>query len=99
MKFRKTCTWIVSAVFALWLIAPAAFSQGRGSLRGSIVDERGAVIVGANVTLTDSSGAQKTATSNADGAYTFNGLAPGKYLIHAASAGFATSEDAEIQVG
>jgi hypothetical protein len=99
MKFRKTSTWIVSAVLVLLSIVPAAFAQVRGSLRGSIVDERGAVIVGATVTLTDSSGAQKTATSNADGAYAFNGLAPGKYLIHAAAAGFATSEDAEVQVG
>jgi hypothetical protein len=99
MKFRKTSTWIVSAVLALLSIAPAAFAQGRGSLRGSIVDEVGAVIVGATVTLTDSSGAQKTANSNAEGAYTFTGLAPGKYQIHAAAAGFAASADAEVQVG
>ena len=98
MKFRKTYTWILSAVLTL-LITPAAFSQARGSLRGSIADEFGAVIVGATVTLTDASGAQKTATSGADGAYSFAGLLPGKYTINAAAAGFAASGAGEVQIG
>jgi hypothetical protein len=50
------------------------------------------------VTVTDANGAAKTATTGPDGNYTINGLAPGKYKIHAASAGFATSEDAEVDV-
>jgi Carboxypeptidase regulatory-like domain len=98
MKFRKTYTWIVSAVLAL-SITPAAFAQARGSLRGSIADEFGAVIVGATVTLTDSSGARKTTTSGPDGAYAFTGLLPGKYTIHAVAAGFAPSEGSEVQIG
>ena len=88
MKVRKTLTWIVSSVLVLVLVAPSALAQARASLRGSIADEVGAVIVGATVTLTNASGVQKTATSNADGVYVFNGLAPGKYTIHAAAAGF-----------
>src|SRR2546425_9905818 len=98
MNFKKILTWTLSILFALAITVPAALAQGRAGLRGSVVDEAGAVIVGATVTLTDSAGAHKTATSNADGAYAFNGLAPGKYTIHAAASGFATSEDAEVQV-
>ena len=97
MNSRKTFAWIVSVVLVTLTLAPATMAQGRSSLRGSIADETGAVIVGATVTLTDSNGAQKTATSNAEGSYSFNGLAPGKYRIHAAATGFATSEDAEVQ--
>src|SRR2546421_10522416 len=99
MKFRKTFTWIVSIVLATALMALAVFAQARSSLRGSIADECGAVIVGATVTLTGAAGAPKTATSNADGAYVFNGLAPGKYKVHAAAAGFGTSTDVEVEVG
>ena len=76
----------------------SVFSQARASLRGVTSDEFGAAIVGATVTLTDASGAAKTATTNADGAYAFTGLAPGKYKIHAIATGFAVSTDADVDV-
>ncbi|HKR10590.1 MAG TPA: TonB-dependent receptor [Pyrinomonadaceae bacterium] len=75
-----------------------AAQQTRGTLRGSITDELGAVIVGANVVLTDASGAQKKTTTNADGVYNYAGLAPGKYSIQANAPGFAPSEGQEIEV-
>src|SRR5204862_1930620 len=40
----------------------------------------------------------KTATTTADGTYSFAGLAPGKYKVHAAATGFAASEDTEVDV-
>ncbi len=86
---------------ALVLVAAfstAAFAQARASLRGVISDEFGAAIVGATVTLTDASGVAKTATTNADGAYAFTGLAPGKYKIHAIATGFAVSADVDVDV-
>ena len=61
-------------------------------LRGLITDELGAAIVGANVTLTDATGAQKKTTTNAEGVYTFAALAPGKYAITAVAPGFAASD-------
>src|SRR5712692_9922888 len=76
----------------------SVFSQARASLRGVTSDEFGAAIVGATVTLTDASGASKTATTNSDGAYTFTGLAPGKYKIHAIATGFAVSPDVDVDV-
>lgn len=72
--------------------------QARSTLRGLITDELGAAIVGANVTLTDASGAQKKATTNGEGVYTFAGLAPGKYLLQAIAPGFAPSADQEVEV-
>jgi hypothetical protein len=72
--------------------------QTRGTLRGVIKDELGATIVGATVTLTDANGVEKTATTNGEGAYVFNGLAPGKYTVHAIAAGFADSDDSEMDL-
>ncbi len=73
--------------------------QTRGTLRGVIKDEFGATIVGATVTITDAAGVKKDATTNNDGAYVFNGLAPGKYSLTATASGFAIAEEAEIEIG
>ncbi|HEV8169220.1 MAG TPA: carboxypeptidase-like regulatory domain-containing protein, partial [Pyrinomonadaceae bacterium] len=69
------------SLFILLTATLVAAQQTRGSLRGSITDELGAVIVGANVTLTDAGGVQKKTTTNGEGGYTFAGLAPGKYTL------------------
>ncbi|HEX6718497.1 MAG TPA: TonB-dependent receptor [Pyrinomonadaceae bacterium] len=75
-----------------------AAQQGRGTLRGVVTDELGAVIVGANVTLTDASGAQKKTTTNGEGVYTFTGLTPGKYTLQASATGFAPIQNKEVDV-
>lgn len=72
--------------------------QARGSLRGLITDELGAAIVGADVTLTDSTGAQKKTTTNDQGVYAFSGLEPGKYVVQAIAPGFTASEDREVNI-
>ncbi len=97
MKNRRLLICVASVVLVV-AFSTASFAQSRANLRGQISDEFGASIVGATVTLTDPSGAQKTTTTNADGVYSFNGLAPGKYKVHANAVGFATSEDAEIDL-
>ena len=90
----------VCSVSLIILIAAAlvAAQQSRGSLRGSITDELGAVIVGANVTLTDATGAQKKTTTNGDGVYTFAGLAPGRYTLQAIAPNFAPTENKEVDI-
>lgn len=72
--------------------------QTRGTLRGVITDELGAVIVGANVVLTDASGVQKKTTTNGEGVYNYAGLAPGKYSLQVIAPGFAPSEDKQLDV-
>src|SRR5215204_2218110 len=72
--------------------------QTRGTLRGLITDELGSVIVGANVTLTDATGAQKKTTTNGEGVYNFAGLAPGKYTLQANATGFAPTDSKEVDV-
>src|SRR5712691_5038447 len=97
MNTRKPLICFAALVFAA-AFATSVFAQARANLRGVISDEVGAAIVGATVTLTDASGASKTATTNSDGAYTFTGLAPGKYKIHAIATGFAVSPDVDVDV-
>jgi hypothetical protein len=82
------------------LIAVAAFAQAgpSGTLRGRVVDQFGGAIVGATVTVIDATGAEKTATTNDEGLYVVNGLAPGTYTVRALAAGFALYENAAVQV-
>ena len=88
---------IFNATFILVISAALVVAQQtRGTLRGLITDELGAAIVGADVTLTDSTGVQKKATTNGEGVYTFAGLAPGKYSLQAVAPGFALSETKEV---
>src|ERR1043165_10127564 len=97
MTFRKLTTCLAALIFIV-ATSGAAAAQGRATLRGSVNDEVGAVIVGATVTLTDGAGAQKTATTGNDGVFTFTGLTPGKYLVRAVAGGFAQSDDMEVDV-
>lgn len=85
-------------LFVLLSATFASAQQTRGTLRGVIKDELGSTIVGATVTVIDSGGVEKTATTNDEGAYAFSGLAPGKYVVSVKAAGFAVSEDTEVEV-
>jgi hypothetical protein len=98
MMTRKLITYI-SAFLLTVAICATVSAQARATLRGSVNDEVGAVIVGATVTLTNASGgAPKTATSGDDGGFVFTGLAPGKYMIHAEAGGFSASQPVEVDV-
>ncbi|MEP6818958.1 MAG: carboxypeptidase regulatory-like domain-containing protein [bacterium] len=90
-------TLLVAMVLVLFVTAGFA-QQTRGTLRGVIKDELGATIVGATVTVTDANGVAKTVTTNGEGAYVFNGLVPGKYLLSAMARGFANSDQSEVDV-
>src|SRR5688572_25934447 len=83
-------------IFCLCLLATA--QQRVGSLRGQVTDELGALVVGATVTLTAADGSPKTATTNADGVYTFNSLAPAAYTLRVTAGGFSPYEKTELTI-
>jgi hypothetical protein len=72
--------------------------QRAGLLRGQVTDELGGLVVGATVTLVAADGTQRTATTNNEGVYTFNGIAPGAYTLRVAASGFSPYETADITV-
>jgi uncharacterized membrane protein YgcG len=75
-----------------------AAQQRVGSLKGQVLDELGGAIVGVSVTAVDGKGVEKTVITNEGGAFTINGLAPGKYTVRAVNAGFATFETPDVEV-
>src|SRR5437870_8216787 len=81
-------------LFALNLSA----QQLTGSLRGQVVDQLGALIVGASVKLTDANGVTKTVTTDREGNYMISNLAPGKYGLSCSASGFAGYEGADLSI-
>src|SRR5215211_4165237 len=90
---------VVLAIALCASLAGLVVAQQRaGSLRGQVLDELGGAIVGANVTVIDGNGAEKSVVTNDSGTYTISGLAPGKYTVRAINAGFAISETPDVEV-
>jgi hypothetical protein len=84
LVFRLTSSLLVSTLLALSI----GYAQTPGAIKGVVTDESGAVVPAAAVSLTGK-GVQKAVQSQADGSYTFTGLAAGQYTVHAAVPGFS----------
>ncbi len=81
---RTACLLLASVVLFLGFSVASASAQSAGSstLQGTVADSSGAVVPGAQVTVTNvATGVAHTLTTNADGFYTEPGLQGGDYRI------------------
>jgi hypothetical protein len=79
----------IFTVLLLGYFVPILAVQAQtAAVHGHVSDETGAVIPDAAVTATSTTGKTITPKSSSDGAYSFNGLAPGTYRIVASYPGF-----------
>jgi outer membrane receptor for ferrienterochelin and colicin len=78
---------------AMWPAAGRAQSQATaGQITGQVVDNSGAVLPGATVTITSAdTGFTRTVATTDDGLYTLAAIPPGTYEIKAELAGFQTA--------
>ena len=85
----------------LFLAATSVFAQflDQGAITGTIHDPSGAVIVGAQITLTNTStGLQLHAVTNGSGLYNFTPLPIGQYKISVSAPGFESITQENITV-
>jgi len=96
---QLTCR-IFSALLALAIsISTAGAAQRqRGSVQGQVVDETGAAVDAARVTLTDPSGAERSTATGRDGRFTFGDVSFGTYSLRVDAAGFNEHTDADVVV-
>jgi hypothetical protein len=83
-----------SAVASAQAQAPAQMNMAdhRGGVRGTVRNDAGAAVTGVTVTaINGETGAQFTSTTDAQGAYAFGALPPGKYDLAIVSAAGLTS--------
>jgi outer membrane cobalamin receptor len=86
-----------SAIFALGLfLCLSAFAQSRGTLRGVVVDARGAVVRGARVVLLiNSKLAIRETVTDEQGKFGWDGLKPGGYSLSVEADGLTQSGGAQ----
>src|SRR5438046_565444 len=94
---------LFGAIVAL-LFATFAAAQARtdASLRITVVDPSGAVIVGARASLISAGGAATPSVASLDtgvrGDVTFTAIEPGRYTIHVESPGFESADVRDYRV-
>lgn len=102
---RMRIVLVLSFALAVAALAPVlAFGQvtGSGTIIGTVADQSGAVIVGAEVRLTDrSTGSYQVEPSNQTGRFTFSSVKPGMYDVVVTMKGFRKLEVAnqELVIG
>jgi hypothetical protein len=84
--------------FTLYVCLFVLQAQQAGILQGTVTDETGAVIPGANVTLTAPGFEPRSTSTDENGQYRFTGLRGGTYSIRVETAGFALFEKADVPV-
>jgi hypothetical protein len=93
MKPRNTCVFTVCIFLLLMIPIVLAQTAGTGALRGTVTDQSGAVVPNATITATNpDTGQARTATTGADGTYTFSLLPPGNYKVKFEAPGFKPVE-------
>lgn len=96
--FQRMLSFVIMAAIALGA-APVAAAAGGAALAGRVVDPRGAAVSHAQVTLYSRDYRVRLSTVTDDGgAYRFDNLARGEYLVEAAAPGFARTDARSVRV-
>lgn len=96
----RSSSWlVVLIVFVLAFGSFAAAQSATTSLHGTVTDTKGAVMVGAKVTLSDpATGFSRETTTGTQGEYQFLELPPATYQLLVKAQGFANTKETGIQL-
>src|SRR4029078_3587915 len=98
-KMRKSTT-ILMAILVLVICQIVIQAQTTGSISGTVTDQTGAVVPGANVTVKGEAGQQYTAVTKGDGVYTVPGVPAGTptYTVTITAPSFKTAVIQNVKV-
>lgn len=101
-SFTRTIGFTASLAVAILLVSSGAAQTtiSTGSIVGTVTDQTGAVVGGANVAITNKgTGSSVIVTTTSTGTYASGALEPGKYAVKVELKGFKTAEfSALVQV-
>ena len=84
----------------LTLLPMAAHAQSAASMSGTVVDTSGAVVVGAQVSVTNTAtNVQQMTVTSSSGTYSLISIIPGNYTIKASKTGFRTQQITDAVLG
>ena len=93
MSHVRASVQLFVAFAILILFSSAAWGQTTASLRGTITDQSGAVVIGAKITLTNTgTGVARDTTSGDEGLYLFEHVQVGMYKVSVEKDGFTKFE-------
>jgi vitamin B12 transporter len=99
LRRSSTATWIVCLfVVALFSWSTPALAAEQGSLRGTISDPLGAIVVGAKVELLKGTAVVKTTTTDGAGNYVFDVPENARYSVRAVAPTFQSTTSQSIYV-
>ena len=91
MRFLRALLQFACFVSFLAVLGGSAWGQTKASLRGSVTDQSGGIVVGAKVILTNTgTGIARTTETANDGSYLFDLVQVGKYSLTVDKSGFQT---------
>jgi hypothetical protein len=86
---------LIRILFVALLAFP---QQSTGSLKGTVTDQLGSLVVGAKVAVQNARGVITTATTNSSGVYEFKKLESGTYELKIVSPGFTVFEAKAVEI-
>ena len=93
-----TFSILCGLLFSLLASSSAVAQTGNSSVRGTVLDQQGNVVVGATVTLTSPEKSfTRTQTTTESGSYLFNTVPPGTYRLEVEAKGFKKAVLADVQ--
>jgi carboxypeptidase family protein/TonB-dependent receptor-like protein len=103
LVYRLVFRPMMLCVFLGIVAAPLCAQEGTSTLRGTVVDQNGAVTPGVTVSLANQATGlnRRTVTTNSNGDYVFTSLIPGAYRVTVEAQGFkkVVQEDIQLAVG
>jgi len=86
----RTCSMLILALFlfSLGSVATVGQSQTSGRIVGTVMDEKGGALPGAEVTVTTPTGSSLTTNTDSEGRWVIAGLPPGPVKVKITSTGF-----------
>lgn len=98
-SFEFTSKMVVAVLIALFSFANLFAQSDSATLRGTVVDQTGAIIAGAKVTVSnDAKAFKRDVLTNEDGDFTFPQLPPETYKVTVEQKGFGIAEVVDIKL-
>ncbi|HEX6188859.1 MAG TPA: TonB-dependent receptor [Pyrinomonadaceae bacterium] len=98
MKSFVSLKFSLANLLVLAAATTANSQPNTGSIKGTVTDQLGGLVVTATVVAKDSKGATSTVNTDANGNYEFRSLAAGNYDLTVTAEGFSTLEQRNVSV-